>query len=106
MFFFHFFTIFSIPAGQYSPRVYRETIYPLITNISMIFRSYTLVPCSLLNGGGMFVGSGTGLSVCKKSYCLSVPIAMSTLLKGWVTILLGGNRGKVAFLFDSRLGWD
>ena len=54
----------------------------------------------------MFVGSGTGLSVCKKSYCLSVPIAMSTLLEGWVTILLGGNRGKVAFSFDLRSGWD
>ena len=72
----------------------------------MIFLSYTLVQCPLLNGRGMLVGSGTRLSECKKYYCLSVPIAMSTLLEGWVTILLGGNRGKAAFLFDSRLGWD
>ena len=54
----------------------------------------------------MFVGSGTGLSVCKKSYCLSIPIAMSTLLKGWVTILLSGNRGKGAFSYNGGSGWD
>ena len=72
----------------------------------MIFLSYTLVQCPLLNGRGMLVGSGTRLSECKKSYCLSVPIAMSTLLKGWVTILLSGNRGKGAFSYRDRSGWD
>ena len=54
----------------------------------------------------MFVGGGTRLPRCKKTYCLSVPIVVPTLLKGWGTILLGGNRGKAAFSFDSRSGWD
>ena len=52
------------------------------------------------------MGSGTGLSECKKSYCLSVPIAMSTLLEGWVTILLSENNWKGAFSYRDRSGWD
>ena len=54
----------------------------------------------------MFVGGGTRLPRCKKSYCLSVPIVVPTLLKGWGTISLGGNRGKVAFSFNGGSGWD
>ena len=52
------------------------------------------------------MGGGTRLLRCKKSYCLSVPIVVPTLLEGWGTISLGGNRGKVAFTSVERLGWD
>ena len=93
-FFFIFSMIFSIPASQYSPWVYRETIYALKLLISMIFLSYTLVLCPLHNGGGMIMVGDTRLLQCKKYCCLLVPIVVPTLPGGWGTISLGGDGFK------------
>ena len=49
------------------------------------------------------MGGGTRLLQCIFFCCLLVTIAISTIKKGWVTILLGRNRGKVAFAFRQWL---